>query len=271
MEIKTHKSIHPLLKKYVLYYYETTLHNAAYYAYPHFNTPVSYTYDSDIALTDSNGVHFQTKKGNGNFFFTLNKFTKPLHITSGANLYEFNIVFTPFGLAQFGNKLSMTSSDSKNTIIPLFKHFEDATSQFKAASITDKIERLEKYLLSTFSPIDGTDIVEEALYYMHNYELSISEIAHKCNCSQKKLYRLFVSICGAKPSILKKIIRFRKALEQVKMIDNSFNLTDIAFGNGYYDQPYFNKEFKRLTGEKPKTFFNQVDIKTDENIYFKNC
>ena len=105
---------------------------------------------------------------------------------------------------------------------------------------------------------------------MQKDKLSVQEIADECNCSYKKLYRLFLSHCGTTPMIMKKNIRFRNALKKIEQQDVNFKLSDVAFDSGYYDQAFFNRAFKKLTGETPKKFFKHVTVLSKKDIYFKS-
>ncbi|MBL4604534.1 MAG: AraC family transcriptional regulator, partial [Flavobacteriaceae bacterium] len=69
--------------------------------------------------------------------------------------------------------------------------------------------------------------------------------------------------------IVKKNIRFRNALLRIENQDVNFKLSDVAFDSGYYDQAFFNKAFKKLTGETPKQFFKNVSVLSKKDIYFK--
>lgn len=68
----------------------------------------------------------------------------------------------------------------------------------------------------------------------------------------------------------RKIIQFRKALEKFKDSKKKFSLTDVSLISEYYDHPAFNNAFKKLTGEKPSSFFKNTDSFTKKEIYFKN-
>jgi YesN/AraC family two-component response regulator len=49
----------------------------------------------------------------------------------------------------------------------------------------------------------------------------------------------------------------------------SLKLTDVAYESNYYDQSYFIKEYKKLTGTKPNAFFNSVRILTEEKVIWQ--
>ena len=71
------------------------------------------------------------------------------------------------------------------------------------------------------------------------------------------------------PTEYKRIARFRNALQAGIMEKEIKSLTRISYDNNYFDQSYFIKEFKRLTGLNPKKFFRQVTLLDDDKIVWE--
>jgi AraC-like DNA-binding protein len=82
--------------------------------------------------------------------------------------------------------------------------------------------------------------------------MRISELAREAGLSQSALERRFRRGVGASPKKYAAIVRLRHA---VKLHASGASLTEIAHAAGYADQPHFNKDFKRLSGESPEAFF----------------
>ena len=270
MEITTYNPKHPILKKYIEYYYETVLENHSFFAYPHYNLPVSIISKAEAKIINNKVVVNQNSKSNLQSF-TYNKFLKPIHIELNGKCSVFCLVFKPYGLVQFlPNDLNLDSHQDI-FIIGLFDNLLEFLPNFSELSINDKINKIESYLLSIFQEKEDSEIVIKAISAIKKQDkLSIKEITELCNCHQKKLYRLFKKLCGDSPMVFKKIIQFRKALEKIKMTNSSFKLTNVALDSSYYDQSAFNNAFKKLTGEKPSQFFKEIQNYTPENIYFKD-
>ncbi|PKH49896.1 hypothetical protein CXF68_03900 [Tenacibaculum sp. Bg11-29] len=269
MEIKTYNPKHPVLKKYIEYYYKTVLEDHSFFAYPHYNLPVSIISKAESKVINNKVVVSQKSKSNLQSF-TYNKFAKPIHIELNGKCNVFCLVFKPYGLVQFLPNSINLNSQKNILIINLFDNLLEYSPNFSELNINDKINKIESYLLSIFQEKEDSEIVIKAISIIKKQDkLSIKEIAELCNCHQKKLYRLFNKLCGDSPMVFKKIIQFRKALEKIKVTNSSFKLTNVALDSNYYDQSAFNNAFKKLTGEKPSQFFKETEIYTPENIYFK--
>ncbi len=268
MNITTFKPNNSILHKYIEYYYDETLEDESYIAYPHFALPTFLSKNVIYNCIDDKVYLSHTNKIN-NVFSSYNRFKKPIRIIVKGKIYTFNIIFKPYGLAQFIKK--SININTKNTVglTHIFNDFFKLNPYFFELSTEKKIEFLDTYLLSKLQEKKDTDIVIKAIELMENQDLSLTQIAEKCSCNSKKLYRIFQKLCGESPITFKRIIGFRMALEKTKKISSEFNLSDIAIETGYCDQAYFNNIFKKLTKEKPSDFFKKINSFSEENIYFK--
>jgi len=268
MKITTFKSNISILNKYIEFYYECTLEDESYIAFPHYTLPTAISNDTIREVYDGKTYLRQTNKKN-NSFISYNRFKKPIEIIIQGKIYAFNIVFKPYGLTQFTKEHININTNKTVKLTAIFDDFLHENPSFFKLNIESKVEIIDSYLLSRLLEKKDTNIVIKAIELMKNQELSIADIAKECCCSTKKLSRLFYKLCGESPITFKRIIGFRIALEKVKEISPEFNLSDIAIDTGYCDQAYFNNTFKKLTGEKPNDFFKKVDPISEENIYFK--
>jgi len=268
MKITTYKSNNSILNKYIEFYYESTLEDESYVAFPHYTLPTTISKDTTHKVYKGEVYLMYTNK-KSNSFISYNRFKKPIEIIVEGKIYAFNIIFKPYGLAQFTNKQLNTHTDKTVKITSIFEDFFDLNPSFFELNIKEKIDTIDYYFLSKLEEKKDTNTVIKALSLMKNQELSITNIAKECACSTKKLSRLFHSLCGESPITYKRIISFRTALEKIKEISPEFNLSDIAIDTGYCDQAYFNNVFKKLTGEKPNDFFKKVTPISEENIYFQ--
>ncbi len=85
--------------------------------------------------------------------------------------------------------------------------------------------------------------------------LSIDELAHRCNLSQTRLRQLFKDYTGGmNPVEYRNSLRITKAKELLLSLENSYSMESIAEMLGFYDASYFIKTFLKLTGMTPKEF-----------------
>ncbi|SED23356.1 AraC-type DNA-binding protein [Tenacibaculum sp. MAR_2009_124] len=264
-EITTYEPKNKLLSNYIHFYYDYTLKDEEYFAFPSGNTIVI-AIENSVPHYVKNQLYLAESPKHSTNFFALNKFSSPLLVKTKGKIREFVIIFKPHGLAQF-----ITCNVFKKVLFePIeFNKLLDKHPDFFDYSMERKIDLFETFLLQILDVKQGIDIITKAIQLISERDLSIEEVASACNCSYKKLYRLFKLHCGVTPITLKKNIRFRKVLKKIKTDGKKSKLSDIALDFGFYDQALFNKAFKQLTGENPKSFLKNVRILSESDMYFK--
>ncbi len=81
-------------------------------------------------------------------------------------------------------------------------------------------------------------------------DLSIARLALENNIHSKSLARLFYRHIGVAPKKFAGIMRFFKAHKH--LLHNGLqDLVTTSLESGYFDQPHFNREYKKLTGTNP--------------------
>ncbi|CAM1365517.1 helix-turn-helix domain-containing protein [Tenacibaculum xiamenense] len=263
--IEIYQPKNELLAKYIHFYYDYTLIDEEYFAFPSENNVVI---ASEKATPNyvNNQLYLAENSDSSNKFYGLNKFTSPLLIKTRGKIREFVIIFKPHGLAQF-----ITSQVFNKEFFEIheFNQLLNQLPDFFDSSTNHKIEIFEEFILQFLKEKQNVDLISKAIQLISEKDLSIEEVASACNCSYKKLYRLFKLHCGVTPMTLKKNIRFRNVLKKIKDDGDKSKLSDIALDFGFYDQALFNKAFKQLTGENPKSFLKNVSIHTEKDMYFK--
>lgn len=265
-DIKILKPLNKEIAKFVNFYYEYELNNESYFAFPTSNNIVALINGARVNFS-SNLVEFTIDSNVKNTFIGLNKYTKPLKILSDGRIKEFVINFSPAGLAQF-LKTNFYGIDFFE-IVEFDNFIESNPSFFNYASF-EKVSSFEQYLLTILDEKKELNIVLKSIDLIKFSNFSIEEIAKQCNCSYKKLYRLFKIHCMTTPSVIKKNLKFREALKKLKSKNGANKISDIAIDLGYYDQPFFNKSFKKSTGETPNLFFKDSSKIFKNGMFFKN-
>ena len=100
-------------------------------------------------------------------------------------------------------------------------------------------------------------------------DYSINEIAGALSINTRKLNRLFDAHLGINPIAFKKIIRFRHSLKNKLFSSHFKTLTEIGYESNFYDQSYFVKIYKNLTGKNPSKFFNSIEKLADNQLIFE--
>ncbi len=82
-----------------------------------------------------------------------------------------------------------------------------------------------------------------------NGRVTIGTLLHEVRCSQKHLVSQFREQLGVTPKTLARVLRFGRAIEQIKA--GATSLTDLAIDCGYYDQSHFDRDFRHFAGTTP--------------------
>jgi YesN/AraC family two-component response regulator len=74
---------------------------------------------------------------------------------------------------------------------------------------------------------------------------------------------------GCSPVEYRRICRFRSSLTNKLNSSQVKNLTEITYEEGYYDQSYFIKEFRKITNHNPKDFFKSTSKVDGDKIIWE--
>ena len=67
----------------------------------------------------------------------------------------------------------------------------------------------------------------------------------------------------------RRIYRFRNSLTNKLNTSQLKNLTEITYEEGYYDQSYLIKEFRKITNHNPKDFFKSLSKVDGDKIIWE--
>lgn len=118
----------------------------------------------------------------------------------------------------------------------------------------ERIATLEGFLLSKLTHFRTDKLISTAICKINekNGDVRIKELAKDLFISQDAFEKRFRKMIGATPKQFSRIVKMNSTISKNKSVP--FFL-DLAFENGYYDQPHFNNDFKKFTGQTPIDFF----------------
>ena len=268
--IKTIAPSSPILEKYIecFYIYEGKSNSVfSYLAFPHFNTGLSFFKGAFVQRNNWN-VQITENTNIGVHIEILGKYTTPVLIEYKGELREISIVFKPLGLNRFfpENYLSIAPKFSQELTNEVWRQFGE-----NLFSSNDDIGKIESFLLSQFSDNQEFFIIENSLTLLenNNEQVSISTIANKVGLNLKTFQRHFQKHLGCSPVEYRRICRFRSSITNKLNSSQLKNLTEITYEEGYYDQSYFIKEFRKITNHNPKDFFKSTSKVDGDKIIWE--
>jgi len=110
----------------------------------------------------------------------------------------------------------------------------------------------ELFADNTISSRTSTQVFEEMVTYIHTHyaeKLTLDLLAEHFNYSKSYIIRLFKQYTGKTP--LEYINRYRISLAQLKLVENSKDMLEIASEVGMENPGHFINLFRRYTGHTP--------------------
>ncbi|MBP9793145.1 MAG: AraC family transcriptional regulator [Flavobacterium sp.] len=256
------------LSKFIEFYYTGSI-NKFYFAYPHYNNPLSFIKNSEVTIYKY-GIDLESRPDYTSKIIVAKKNVFPIYINPINEIKEFCIVFKPYGLSQFlENPITSLKEDKPVITLVEFEDFYTKNKGFFQMENSEKIDVIELYLMNRLFLKNNLEQIISSIDYFNNENIKITDIISKTLISLKTYNRSFNLNCGVSPVKFKRIIHFRNAIEKIK--DNETEkLKEIAIDCGYYDQAAFNNEFKKMSQLLPKDFFKKMNILLENKIYF-NC
>ena len=259
-KIKKYPVQNPLLKKYIKFFWEIQAENIQL---NHKQIPVRNT---DLKFNLSEAPHFVCMNGEEHmleevYFSGLRDHFSNTYIKINGKVDMIGVCFLPEGLfpflkipvSEFRNQLLGASEigfNLANTISERLKEAPDVAARFnilenELAALLDNVNQIPgdfRQLFNTLKHSDGS--------------LQISDFCLRHNIGSRKLERLYNKYVGLTAKTYGTLNRFQNSINQLLNKDYS-KLSDIAYGNGYFDQMHFIREFKRYAGNTPGNFIHQ--------------
>lgn len=120
----------------------------------------------------------------------------------------------------------------------------------------EMVSACESFLLSFLpEPSNGELLISQAIHTIHSLDgkIDVQTLSKSLNTSKRTLERYFKQLVGLSPKFYIRAIRLHYFLYQNR---ENKDVIDAALEAEYYDQSHFIKEFKKFTGETPKSFFD---------------
>ncbi|MCR8561319.1 helix-turn-helix domain-containing protein [Mucilaginibacter sp. BJC16-A38] len=268
----------PLLKKYIDYYYflktDDDSFYSSYYSFP--NVAYSLNIHKSVSCAiDGHTISVKNDPGNDYLCILQGKYNVPIFVKLQGRLDKITISFKPLGLNHFikptldevAPKPSQVFTNWQNH--PSYNTFMQAF--FESGSPVARLRLLEKFLLAQYRPLIEEPLLERSLKMLTDFdhEYTIAEIASSLMLSDRTFNRLFHKHFAISPVAFRKIARFRHSLNN-KLFSQQFgSLTEIGYKSNFYDQAYFIKVYREITGENPSRFFDSITKLADDRLIFK--
>ena len=136
----------------------------------------------------------------------------------------------------------------------LSEFFNYQTIEEVCWSLTDILKKFTRETFE-FSKVKHIDIISKAVTYIKaNYmrKLTLSEVAESVFLSPSYFSKIFKQETDCYFKDYVNYIRVEKS--KLLLLTGKASLVEIADNAGFYDQSYFNKVFKKITGVTPKKF-----------------
>jgi AraC-like DNA-binding protein len=190
-----------------------------------------------------------------------------LHIS--VRLALFSVYFYPHGLADF---IDIPVEELHNQTIPLQyllggegKELEDKLAS--ARSFQKRVTVVETFLHQRLAQKNQNPTeprITESIRRINESggRIHIDRLASLACLSRKQFERVFLQRVGISPKQFLKIVRFQNAL-RLKATRHDCTLTELAYDCGYYDQSHMIREFTRLSGQTPGSYFQEEQPHSD--------
>lgn len=176
----------------------------------------------------------------------------------------FVIVFQPQGFYNlFGSKSSDFAKYALDGEFIFKKEIYSLHEQFQAFYNVNDMKILIENYLSYYAKqsIHRSYLINDIINYMGKRAgmIRVSQICNIFNIGPRSLQRHFKDEIGISPMELLQIFRINKAIRLLNS-KKDFDLTEISYLSGYYDQSHFIKDIKNITGITPGQIQGNEDI-----------
>lgn len=262
MQLQFYRPRHPQLSAVMEGYYfldgNGMEDRLSYYTFPNNFLIVSVLEQAQILQTDNHVYCRPSVLPSFQSNLTYN-YTVPIFIDYAGQLNELTVYFKPLGLHAFLEADQIFYKESNFGAFNPFPDFRQVmTDILRLQDREQQVILLEDYWLSK-KRHEPEPLLTTILKNLEEGD-AIAEIAKSLSCSRQYFSRLFLQHFGKAPSTYRKIHRFRSAIAAK---GNYGNLTALGYGNAFYDQSHFIRDFRKLTALSPKLFFDRINTQNN--------
>ena len=180
---------------------------------------------------------------------------RPFFVEQRGLIQMFGVRFRHGGLAPF---ISLPMSIMINEVVQadqiLGNEINELTYRLSESNHDSSSIHLIQNLLAKriHNEVDTLQALQLISWVKKSESLPLNTLSEKTGVHYKKLERIFSRYTGYNPKNFTRVIRFYKALQQMKA--KPLSLTGIGLDGGYYDQPHFIRDFRAFTGKSPSQF-----------------
>ena len=198
--------------------------------------------------------------------------TKSIVVGKSANKMRLILLieFRPGCLYPF---VKCDQSELKDNSFPLFEINRTLTNSLekelaKAKCIDDLVSKLDVVFISCLNKNYALDNVSSMINMIiaHKGNIRMQELSDHFYYSEKHIRRMFSIYVGASPKMFSRIARVNHTLQVMKS-DESY-LTDTAMQSGYFDQPHFIHDFRRICGIAPNEYIKNMSVFYNDEIKY---
>lgn len=268
---------HPLLKKHIAYFYFLSTDkdfDTRYFAFPHTHTVLNIHNNTVAEISDRMTGVFGV--GNAQAMALVQGIRDfPLLVQLKGKLDKVTIIFKPLGINHFIDKPLYKVITAPSQCFSAWDHisgYHEFLNSFYA--ITDLLQRaalLEMFLLSCYREVIDSELIARAITMLtdFNSDISIEELSKRLHLTSRTLNRLFIRNLGISPVGYKKVARFRHSMQNNLFAGRVKRMSELAYQSNFYDQAYFNKIYRGMTGCNPQQFFGAIDQFADDQLVFQ--
>lgn len=268
----------PLLKKHIEYYYFFKSHDESfvkqYYSFPQTSQSLN-IHKSATCQIDKLYIAVQGNNNSIPLLILQGKFEEPLFVQLRGVLDKVTIHFKPLGLNAFiKSPMSGVAAGQSQVFTEWLNDaaFNMFLQVFYAnGNNNERVDILEKFLCSKYGSFNEDGVLQKAIAMLHDLENNhpIPYISKSLGMNVRSFNRMFYKHMAIAPTGYRKIARFRHSLKN-KLVDNpAKTLTEACYESNFYDQAYFIKTYKKLTGSNPYKFFNSIEKLADNRLIFR--
>ncbi|XID93716.1 helix-turn-helix domain-containing protein [Paenibacillaceae bacterium WGS1546] len=176
------------------------------------------------------------------------------------------VVFRPYGLHPFVKapigEVAGAVRNMEDLVGSRIHELEERLSE--AADVRMKFAELEKCLTAWLGEPDPMrPDVRKAVELMieHRGALAIGDVRESVNLGERSFERLFKTYAGVSPKRFSDIRRIHGVLENMRCRSDGW--VDRALRAGFYDQPHFNRTFRRMVGATPTEYMKTRNLLSD--------